>query len=434
MMQKTMKKGMFLAGALMFALSAAAPSIAGIQGECSDCHTMHNSYSGEPVAVQGVGGETQVGANQNLLKMDCVACHAQDTEGPNIVVLEGGSSVPQVYHGDTRDLAGGNFRHIADGANRKGHNVIDIFGVGDTENADSFGSPPGMHNEAVHGQFFSPAGGTFANFTCAGSVGCHGTRNQAGATLDTKGNTDPSDDEYVLTARLSGIAAISGAHHNSYDGKKEPPASVMSAGLHSGANVAASYRFILGLKGTGNVTARWQNLDSSSHNEYFSSVTPLESTTTCEICHVEGGIKIAEQLFTEGKIRLPNQAMGEFCITCHGNFHSVGQASVLGNNGASGAFLRHPSDYVIPNRGEYADYTEYAITAPVARPTLYDAASTNVAPGTDMVMCLSCHHAHASEHDGMLRFNYAAIVAGNTTGNVGCLACHTTKGTLPANR
>ena len=433
-MRKKVTWELFLAAAAMLVLPAGAAG--SIQGDCSDCHTMHNSSAGDPVAVQGLGGETQDGSNQNLLKMDCVACHAKDPDGPKIVVLEGGSIVPQVYHGDSSDLAGGNFKHIADGTSRKGHNVIDLFGIGDTDNTGTYGAPPGMHDEPTHGQYFSPGGAAFATFTCAGSVGCHGTRNQAGVTLDNKGTDDPSDDEYVFSGRLTGIAAISGAHHNSSDGKKDPASAVMDAGAHDGAQVAASYRFILGLKGTGNIAARWQNLDSGSHNEYFSSSSPLTGgSTTCEICHVEGGVKIEEQLYTEGKIRLPNQSVGDFCITCHGNFHSLGKGgSVLGNNGGSGAFLRHPSDYVIPNRGEYADYIEYSSTAPVARPVLYDEASATVVPGTDMVTCLSCHQAHATKHDGMLRFDYAALVAGNTSTNEGCLACHTAKGMLPGSR
>ena len=106
------------------------------------------------------------------------------------------------------------------------------------------------------------------------------------------------------------------------------------------------------------------------------------------------------------------------------------------DNGVSGAFLRHPSDYVIPNGTEYAAYTAYDLSAPVARPTLATASSGTVTPGTDMVMCLSCHVAHGSDQDYLLRFDYSTMTAGSgsdaTTG--GCLACHTTKGILPENR
>jgi hypothetical protein len=129
--------------------------------------------------------------------------------------------------------------------------------------------------------------------------------------------------------------------------------------------------------------------------------------------------------------------MSGFCSTCHGNFHSAGAGGDYVDNGVSGAFLRHPSDYVIPNSGEYAAYTAYDVSAPVARPTLATASLPGVTPGTDMVMCLSCHEAHGSENDYILRFDYTAqtaggygsIAAAQTEG--GCMACHTEKGVLP---
>jgi predicted CXXCH cytochrome family protein len=80
------------------------------------------------------------------------------------------------------------------------------------------------------------------------------------------------------------------------------------------------------------------------------------------------------------------------------------------------------------------------LSAPVARPTLATASSGTVAPGTDMVMCLSCHDAHGSQYDYILKYDYTVMTAG-AYGNIpaaqlvgGCLACHTEKGVLPANR
>ena len=213
--------------------------------------------------------------------------------------------------------------------------------------------------------------------------------------------------------------------------------------MHDGQVVADGYRFIPGLKGYGNEAARWQNVDSSSHNEYFGNAKGESvGEAGCEACHIQDN-----QLGGQGSraalgstLRVPNNSMSGFCATCHGVFHSMGS-----ENGTSGAFLRHPSDWVIPNSGEYAAYTTYDITAPVARPTVYTAASSTVTPGTDMVMCLSCHEAHATQYDYMLRFNYTydgtgTMQAGayadiaSAQGQGGCLACHTTKGVLPENR
>ena len=55
--------------------------------------------------------------------------------------------------------------------------------------------------------------------------------------------------------------------------------------------------------------------------------------------------------------------MSGFCSSCHGYFHSSGGGDYV-DNGVSGAFLRHPSDWVIPNSGEYAGYTNFDHTLP----------------------------------------------------------------------
>lgn len=96
--------------------------------------------------------------------------------------------------------------------------------------------------------------------------------------------------------------------------------------------------------------------------------------------------------------------MTGYCCGCHGNFHIQSTAQV----GAS-PWLRHASDAVIPSTAwsEYAAMsTEYDPNVPVARPSTFDWAggpSGTVAPGTDMVMCLSCHRPHGSPYPKMLR-------------------------------
>ncbi len=434
-----MKKMIAIAAAGIFALPALAS--AQIVGQCADCHTMHNSEQGQRVAVAGLGGAYKTTGNeaiQNLLRMDCIACHAQKIDGPKIAILDGGSRVPQVFHGDaTGDLAAGNFKHLDEGGNRKGHNVVDLFTM-DSQNQRN--APGDIRN-------FN-GGHDFANFTCAGAKGCHGTRSQAMG----EGVLDPGTGLYApgTRAERTGIAAISGAHHISFDGAKDPAQIPAGPYTHSGEYLANSYRFLAGLKGYGNEDDRWQNLSSTSHNEYYGSTAPIVADG-CNRCHVPGtatGIGLNARFTTDSTLRIPNQSMSGFCSTCHGNFHSSGNtgsdfvgvntptpagvAAGLINpgigNGTSGAFLRHPSDYAIPNRGEYANYTAYSITAPVARTSVFTEASGEVTPGTDLVMCLSCHVAHASEHDGMLRFDYGAMIAGSAEAGTGCLACHTLKG------
>jgi predicted CXXCH cytochrome family protein len=413
---------------------------------------MHNSENGLPV-TGGVEGLP------NLLNADCIACHADPAAAGKLVTLTGGSVVPQVNHlASSDDLAGGNFAYGV-GDSSKVHNVVDLFNgqwdtnAGDPADTGEFGAPPGTAPAAhYHGysrsvftvNFSTP----FDAFTCAGARGCHGTRSQilSGDTADWDGNTATAN-TFEIAERRTGIAAISGAHHNSYDGAKDATNYPEDeTAYHDGAKVAEGYRFIPGLKGYGNEAARWQNVSAASHNEYYGNnagtfgLAP-EPTSGCGICHIQGhaGGGSSRSAFNS-TLRVPGNSMSGFCATCHGKFHSSGAGGDYVDNGTSGAFLRHPSDYVIPNSSEYAAYTAYDLSAPVARPTLYTAASATVTPGTDMVMCLSCHNAHGSKYDYILKFDYdtmtaggyASIAAGQAAG--GCLACHTTKGVLPENR
>ena len=90
---------------------------------------------------------------------------------------------------------------------------------------------------------------------------------------------------------------------------------------------------------------------------------------------------------------------------------------------------RHPSDVLIPDSGEYADYSEYNALAPVAKEEIDDGMknSSVVTPGTDIVTCISCHRPHGSPYPDMLRWDYASCQAGAANSECGCFICHTAK-------
>ena len=148
----------------------------------------------------------------------------------------------------------------------------------------------------------------------------------------------------------------------------------------------------------------WQYTNSvSDHNEYLGH---------------EANLTVNAGFYNLGN------TMSAYCCGCHGGFHNE-------ENGG-GAWIRHPSDAVIPNEGEYANYKVYDPLVPVARPSLdgWTAPSGTVTPGTDLVMCLSCHRAHGSPYPDMLRWDYDSQVAGGGGGgadNTGCFTCHTEK-------
>jgi predicted CXXCH cytochrome family protein len=377
---KRKAKATAITGAMLLCLLPAVTA-ARISAPCGNCHVNANQ-------TKAPDGATLI--------YDCVSCHAQGA-GEKIVTMAGGIEVPQVFHTDpSGDLAAGNFAYIAGlkrgvGApgSRKGHNVVDL-GAPD----DFFSVPPGFRHAKDHPEYFRAE-----NLTCAGVNGCHGVRNQLFG----------EDDDRQGKPKV-GLAAIHGAHHANVDGK-----------LDDADTVADSYRFLLGVKGLENPdpSARWQNVSAYSHNEYYGVISEPyggEKPNACSRCHVNSETATADSFITS-----PNNTISGFCRTCHSTMHSR-------PDGGPRPFLRHPADYVIKNDGELAAYTTYNITAPVARPNVPSQAGSTVTPGTDVVMCLSCHMAHASPYDSLLRFDYTKMVAGRGNGGTGCLVCHSAKG------
>ena len=273
------------------------------------------------------------------------------------------NSTPIVHNSvaPTSPLAGGNFYYI-NISDANGHNVIELGNPDDTLTA-----PPGEFHSGQIGQ---------DELTCAGNNGCHGIRNFSESV---------------------GAISMKGSHHRNLTGQ-----------LDVADQLWNSYRLLNGVKGY--EAADWKNLDSNNHNEYFGSTSPLD-TSTCSACHAGGSIGVKPS----------NQTISGFCATCHGNFHAL---SAIGND-TSSPFTRHPTDVLLPATGDFVSYTVYNVTAPVARTTVPTSPSASVSPGSDVVMCLSCHMAHASPYYKMLRWDYKGWPANGQTN--GCNVCHSSK-------
>ncbi|MDA3835359.1 MAG: hypothetical protein PF495_18430 [Spirochaetales bacterium] len=325
-------------------------------------------------------------ANLFLTKGSCLGCHAMGTA--NKIELLGSTPVPQVLHVDgSGDLAGGNFAYLlgnkgSGASDSKGHNVIDF-----NNEDDVLYGPPGGIVQADHA-----TGGKVndTNLTCAGTNGCHGSRIGHGS---------------------SGVITLSGAHHGNVDGQCDVA-----------TTPANSYRFLNGVKGFENQTDKWQNVDASSHNEYFGQTSPVYlGCGGMQSCHNNNGVS---------GVSPPDNTMSQFCATCHGNFHTLTTSTSDGiGSSITSPFIRHPTDVVIPDSGEYSSYTSYNVDSPVARTTVLSSVSSNVTPGSDVVMCLSCHAAHATDYPDMLRWDFSLMKANDPSSpsNSGCFVCHTTK-------
>lgn len=337
---------------------------ANVTGNCSNCHTMHNSQGGAAVNANGPAEFLLTKGGGTVTT--CWGCHGQIVT-TNTVSL-GGNTIPQVNHTNATDLAAGNFAYVTSrkslgtGASTltAGHNVKDT-GVTDT----TLTTPPGdQHTTGI----------TNANFTCAGVYGCHGNRTVSSVSL-----------------------AMKGAHH------KKSSILALGAGFTltgQGASLNTSYRFLNGVKG--GEDADYQATSSATdHNEYYGATSMAASSATAPAGNTISG----------------------FCAECHGNFHGTGASEA----GSASPWVRHPTDTVLKSTGEYATYTSYSLTAPVARQNITNnaTASGTVTPGTDVVMCLSCHRAHASANYKMLRWDIKNSTL--STAISGCNVCHTSK-------
>jgi predicted CXXCH cytochrome family protein len=410
---------LIISALLVAALSL--PADARVAGLCTNCHTMHNSQNKAETATFGYSGNSSTGTGPfpMLVKGDCMGCHGMGTAN-NIDPL---TNAPQVFHqqgaNGVDDLAGGNFAYITglgsktSAADANGHNIIDL---GNPDGA--LNGPPGAYLGANHDTFV-----TDSNLTCAGARGCHGVRDPSKCS-GAAGSPCPE---------FQNLNAMQGAHHNDVEGQIDGTAGRDATEDYN------SYRFLFGVYGLENPTSPWENVDASDHNEYFGANTPPGYKSDCSnACH-SGGL-------STNSVSSKSHTMSGLCGTCHGNFHGLDTgdffAPILCEEGCEGIgtttsspFRRHPTDIELPNTDEYASYNPnnpgaFSIEAPVARLSVPAVVGATVTPGTDaVVMCLTCHKAHASQYPDMLRWDYTKMTvgAGAPNAGTGCFTCHTDK-------
>ncbi|BBD07190.1 cytochrome c3 family protein [Desulfovibrio ferrophilus] len=362
--------------AVLMLLALASTLGARVSGPCSDCHTMHNSQDAAPMAYGFTGSsyEAKSDPNANLLITDCLGCHSaldgstwkDSTTGAPIVFNTSEPNYGASSDGGTtrQGLAAGNF-YWAGQDDANGHNIM----AADGSLSTAPGNSVGCGGDSCHNNLDRPYGGAgFLNGRSA-CTGCH----------MVSGSVSPS---------------VTGWHHKDDAG---PIVNTAEQGW---------YRFLAGHEtGDGHGVAGledddWEHTTSSSdHNEYLGST---------------GDKTDSQAMAREGN------TMSGFCAGCHGNFHEQNTSPA-----GSSPWIRHPSDAVIPAGGEYTAFIAYDPLVPVARASLGGTASPAVTPGSDMVMCLSCHRAHASPYYKMMRWDYRS--GDLSTSLSGCGVCHTKK-------
>ena len=343
-----------------------------VSGLCSDCHTMHYSQGGQPLSIEYPGGTNATNPFPALTKGDCVFCHS-DKSGISKVPIVVSSSEPTYIFGTTDNVtAGGDFYWVATWGNSSDSKGHDVKGIA----SESYQEPPGW--DSSYDSRRSDANWGSNQLTCSGKYGCHG---------------NPSE--------VNPVKAILGAHHqnelcnsttNNCDGK----------------TVAKSYRFLLGILGTEDDD--WElTFSTTDHNGYYAIDNPTGGTSN-------------------------ENSINYLCAECHGKFHSD-----TGNG--SSPWLRHPTDYDMnnvsdkeydnyPNPNIFTDYNKHDYFPEVPVGNEDGAVKNQVLQGTGnndaIVLCISCHRAHATPFDDILRWDYKNW-PGIPDDQNGCLACHTSK-------
>jgi len=207
----------------------------------------------------------------------------------------------------------------------------------------------------------SISGAMSSQLTCAGEYGCHGDRSAGNSDLDS---------------------LRPGSHH-----EDDAP--------ELGTTVPNSYRFLHGIKGFEDED--WEftvsaTTGSEDHNQY-KGVTDNDGS---------------------------DDTISFFCASCHGNFHG----SNVDNGDNSSPWLRHPTEIDLPTSGEHGAYTSYEPAVPVASTVITNPLSDVSVSENRIIACVSCHRAHGSPWDSILRWDYKSWPNG---GYNGCAVCHSYK-------
>jgi len=377
-----------VAAAALLLSSPAMAFHAGGVAECEGCHTMHNSFEGQPMITKGT--LTQYQSGPYLLKASdqssaCLNCH-ESTPGsyhistPGAVVTTNPADINTQI---TQYTPGGDFSWLKtsfswldrDGVtvlttpgDHMGHNIV-AADYGYVAQADPATAP----------------GGTYAaaDLACSSCHDPHGRyRTTNGSTFATTGAAIWSSGSYGATPKTTSAGqALAVGAYRILGGNGYKPASV-------------AYTFTQTVQPIAVAPSTYNKSDGLATDQLTGAVV------------VRYGAN-----------------MSEWCANCHGKMHQ--DAYVSGN----AAKTVHPAgngatmDKGSPNN-VYVNYNAYLTSGNMSGTNAYTnlvpfeegftanpsspLSGNPVAAATTNVMCLSCHRAHASGFESMTRFGTAA--------------------------
>ena len=335
-----------------------------VTGQCGNCHTMHNSQGGAAVArvLNKDGWSMEVTSTPNEALLNTNCIGCH--QGNN----DGGITPYVLYpsgpiYGNTGTES--ETTTLAGGNFYWVCNGQEATGhnvSGITISDIRFGNtPPG--GEALSGQL-----------TCAGTNGCHGDRAISNETE----------------------AMLKSHHANDMTKWKD------------GSTLANSFRFLYSVQGFEDQQYEYRPT-YNRHNKYYGIDRTLETQND-------------------------DSTISSLCAKCHGDFHQ-GSGKIASGTFGSGVWLRHPTDFDMGSAttsDEYANYNgggadNYSVISPVGTTSKTEEVNRTVLAtnGDAIVMCLSCHRAHGTPYQAILRWDYKAWPGPG--GYNGCAVCHTTK-------
>ena len=330
-----------------------------VTGECSGCHTMHNSEDGSTLLTTP---ETY------LLTNDCVGCHSSDTD--QTVVNFNGDRVPIVFNTSgypTQPLAGGNFYNVSRGGAANdvyGHNVWGISGKDsnlDIAPGDSSGCGTANSNSCHESLATNPidteGNGFYGRNGCTGchqSYKHHGTDPEPGLPenaesgwyrfLSGHGWNGPGADPnyYVYGIEDDNWEQNPSAGHNRYGGHDYP--GTLIPGLEDLHTITffcrGCHKYFHGSTGTESPFVRHPSDISLPTTGEFAGYDPVanydpvvpvawanpiapntgEAVVMCLSCHRAHGSEYPDMLrwdYSEMVVGTTGSGKGKGCFVCH---------------------------------------------------------------------------------------------------------------------
>lgn len=338
---------------------------------CEGCHTMHNSYQNAVMAKNGI---PQFTGNQYLLQgsdqsSTCLNCHS-GTGGYKIANLGTAAGVPPVNY-----TPGGDFGWLQKSYTWSPRTGVTSTSAGERHGHNIVALDYGLLADTT---LTSAPGGTYSagNLAC---ISCHDPHGKY-RIMDAAGTIDSNKT----------LGAVSKPIHAS-GSYGETPTTDAAVGV---------YRL---LAGTGYAPA-------SNPSSPFVNNSP--------VAVVPSTYNRSEQV-TETRVAY-GTGMSEWCANCHTSIHNDGLASKLIHPASSTATL---TAAVVANYNAYvksgdlsgAMATSYTSMVPYEEGTadlvvlaplaVNNGTQTGGPDGTENVMCLSCHRAHATGWNSMTRWN-----------------------------